>query len=57
MVRMIDYIELQKSIEEVPEAIPKSKEQYHDCIAKKLNNPETSPKTYWAILKRFDNGS
>ena len=54
---MIDYIELQKSIEEVPEAILKSKEQYHDCIAKKLNNPETSPKTYWAILKRFDNGS
>ena len=51
MVRRTDCIELQNSIE-VSEAI-----QYHDCKARKLNNPETSPKTYWAILKTFYNGS
>ena len=56
MVRRIDYIELQNSIE-VSEAIPKNKEQYHDCKARKLNNPETSPKTYWAIVKTFYNDS
>ena len=50
-----DYIELQRSIEEVSGAIFKSKEPYHDCLAKKLNNPKTSPKTYWAIMKTFYN--
>ena len=50
-----DYIELQRSIEEVSEDISKSKEQYYDCLAKKLNNPKTSPKTYWAIMKTFYN--
>ena len=46
-----DYIELQRSIEEVSVDI-----QYYDCLAKKLNNPKTSPKTYWAIMKTFYNG-
>ena len=55
MVRRIDYIELQKIIT-VSEAILKSKEQYHYCLAKMLNNPETTSKTYWAILKTFHNG-
>ena len=41
-----DYIELQRSIEEVFEGISKSKEQYYDYLAKKLNNPKTSRKTY-----------
>ena len=51
--RNSDYIELQRSIEEVSEDISKSKEQYYDYLAKKLNNPKTSPKTYWAIMKNF----
>ena len=51
-----DYIELQRSIEEDSEDISKSKEQYYDRLAKKLNNPKTSPKTYWAIMKTFYNG-
>ena len=51
--RNCDYIELQRSIEEVSEDISKSKEQYYDYLAKKLNNPKTSPKTYWAIMKNF----
>ena len=38
MVRRIDYTELQKIIT-VSEAIPKSKEQYHYCLAKMLNDP------------------
>ena len=54
--RNCDYIELQRSIEEVSEDISKSKEQYYDYLAKKLNNPKTSPKTYWAIMKTFHNG-
>ena len=54
--RNCDYIELQRSIEEVSEDISKSKEQYYDCLAKKLNNPKTSPKTYWATMKIFYNG-
>ena len=54
--RNCDYIELQRSIEEVSEDISKSKEQYYDCLAKKLNNSKTSPKIYWAIMKTFYNG-
>ena len=43
------------TIMNVSEDISKSKEQYCDCLAKKLNNPKTSPKTYWAIMKTFYN--
>ena len=53
--RNCDYVELQISIEELSKDISKSKEQYYDCVAKKLNNPRTSPKTYWAIMKTFYN--
>ena len=44
--RNCDYIELQRSIEEVFEDISKSKEQYCDCLAKKLNNCKICPRTY-----------
>ena len=54
--RSCDYTELQRSIEKVPKDISKSKEQYYDYLAKKLNNPKTSRKTYWAIMKAFYNG-
>ena len=54
--RNCDYIELQRWIKEVSEEIFKSKEQYYDFLAKKLNNPKTSPKTYWTIMKTFYNG-
>ena len=40
-----DYIELQRSIKEVSGDTSKSKEQYYDCLVKKLNNSKTSPKT------------
>ena len=31
--------------------------KYHECLADKLNGSKTAPKTYWAILKTFVNGS
>ena len=31
--------------------------KYHERLANKLNDPETAPKTHWAILKTFTNGS
>ena len=40
----------------VSEDISKSKKQYYDYLAKKLNNPKTSPKTYWATVKSIYNG-
>ena len=27
------------------------KDEYYDCPTKKLNNPNTSAKTYWSNLK------
>ena len=35
--------------------IAKRKEGYHNFVASKLNNPKTSAKAYWSILKLFDN--
>ena len=54
--RNCDYIELHKSIEEFSEDISKTKEQYYDNLAKKLNKTKRSPKTYWTIMKTFYNG-
>ena len=54
--RNCDYVEPQRSIDEVSEDISKSKEQYYDSLAKKLNKPKTSPKTYWALMKTYYNG-
>ena len=38
------------------QVIAKRKEDYHNIIASKLNNPKTSAKAYWSILKTFYNG-
>ena len=38
------------------DSILRSKEEYHSRLASKLNNPKTSAKTYWSILKTFYNG-
>ena len=35
------------------QVIAKRKEDYHNIIASKLNNPKTSAKAYWSILKTF----
>ena len=36
-------------------AVNSSKFKYHDCLAKKHNNPKTiaKTKTYWSILKKL----
>ena len=33
------------------------KDEYHDNLSKKLNNLNTSVKTYWSILKSFYKGT
>ena len=47
---------LQEAINEVSKIISKRKEEYHYHLASKLNNPNTSAKTHWSILKTFYNG-
>ena len=37
--------------------ISKSKKEYDDQLSKKLNDPLTSSKTYWSILKTFCSGT
>ena len=54
-IMSVDYITLQNVIAEVSELVCKSKDDYHNQLARKLTNPETSPKTYWSILKTFYN--
>ena len=40
----------------VSQVIAKRKDDYHNIIASKLNNPKTSAKAYWSVLKTFYNG-
>ena len=42
---------LQEAINEVSKIISKRKGDYHHHLASKVNNPSTSAKTYWSILK------
>ena len=51
-----DYLRLQNAIQEVSNMISSRKEDYYNKLSKKLNNPKTSSKTYWSILKTFYNG-
>ena len=51
-----DYLELKKAAVSVSQEIAKRKEDYHNFIASKLNNPKTSAKAYWSISKSFYNG-
>ena len=38
------------------QVVSNRKQEYYNNIALKLNNPKTSAKTYWSILKTFYNG-
>ena len=51
-----DYLQLKEAAVLVSQVIAKRKEDYHDFIASKLNNPKTSAKAYWSVLKSFYNG-
>ena len=42
---------------ELSNTISFSKAKYHVRLVIKLNDPKTTSKTYWSILKTFANGS
>ena len=44
-------------IQDISNAVNSSKLKCHECLAFKLNDPKTAPKTYWKILKTFVNGT
>ena len=51
-----DFLELQRVTSEVADLIIAKKDEYYNRLSKKLNDPNTSTKTYWSILKTFYNG-
>ena len=51
------FIELQKLSTEISTLISNRKEKYYHNLSLKLNDPKTSAKTYWPILKRFYDNS
>ena len=52
----VDRVRLQKAGAELINLIESSKENFYNNLAKKLNDPNTSSKTYWSIVKTFING-
>ena len=51
----VDKINLKSYTDFVCDLITTAKESYFINLGKKLNDPKTSPKTYWSIIKRFLN--
>ena len=49
----IDYKKLHDIVNALSQIISKRKQEYYDQLSKKLNDPLTSPKAYWSILKTF----
>ena len=45
-----DYVQLKEATVLVSQVIAKRKEDCHNVLASKLNNPKTSAKAYWSIL-------
>ena len=50
------YLKLQTVSTELSEMILKWKDDYHRQLSDKLNDPKTSAKAYWSILKTLYNG-
>ena len=50
------YLKLQTVSNELSEKILKRKDEYHRQLSDKLNDPKTSAKAYWSILKTLYNG-
>ena len=50
------YLKLQTISAELSEMILKRKNDYHCQLSDRLNDPETSAKAYWSILKTLYNG-
>ena len=51
--RSKNFIGLQNLAIEISELISIRKEEYYNNLSKKLNDPNTSAKTYWSILKSY----
>ena len=51
-----EYLMLQDASQQISDLIQSSRDDYFSRLAKKLNNPQTSAKAYWKILKTFVNG-
>ena len=49
------YLKLQTISTKLSEVILKRKNDYHRKLSDKLNDPETSAKAYWSILKSLCN--
>ena len=55
--KITDFEIVDREAAELSEMIKKErKERYFYDLSVKLNNPETSPKTYWSIIKSCYNG-
>ena len=52
-----NFSNLQKLSQELSEVITNRKEDYNRHLGNKLNDPQSSPKTFWKILKTFYNGN
>ena len=51
-----DFEVVDEEAAELSEMIQNRKERYFHDLSVKLNNPQTSPKTYWSIIKSCYNG-
>ena len=51
-----DFILLQNTNQQLSDLIKNSKDEYNNRLSLKLNNPKTSAKAYWTILKTLVNG-
>ena len=51
-----DFAKVEHLCNEIDNLIFKSKKEYYQNINRKLNDPLTSSKTYWSIMKTFFNG-
>ena len=54
--KITDFEIVDKEAAELSEMIQNRKERYFYDLSVKLNNPQTSPKTYWSIIKSCYNG-
>ena len=54
--KITDFEIADKEAAELPEMIQNRKESYSYGLSVKLNNPQTSPKTYWSVIKSCYDG-
>ena len=48
-----DFYKIREACNSVNQSIIESKNAYYNRLSRKLNNPKTSSKAYWSILKSF----